>query len=242
MTQEAGKTTTREKASEQQAQEENLTVVELHADDFITEVIEYQKNSALYEKEAKEFVDTLSEEELINLAAGDPGKAQGGNLGAAGISVPGSAGETHRCAIDKGLASIVLADGPAGLRLMKYYHVNEGSIVTMPFEFSLEGGLFYDDSRELPGERYYQYCTAIPVGTLLAQTWDEKLIREVGAMIGTEMEYFGVTLWLAPGMNIHRNPLCGRNFEYYSEDPYVSGTIAAAMTEGSSVTIGTWIS
>ena len=56
-----------------------------------------------------DFVDTLSEEELIDLAAGDPGKAQGGNLGAAGISVPGSAGETHRCAIDKGLASIVLA-------------------------------------------------------------------------------------------------------------------------------------
>ena len=231
-TQEAGITSTREKEAEQLALAKNMMVAELHADDFITEVIEYQKNSALYEKEAMDFVDTLSEEEMIDLAAGDPGKAQGGNLGAAGISVPGSAGETHRCAIDKGLASIVLADGPAGLRLMKYYHVNNGSIVSMPFEFSLEGGLFYDDSKELPGERYYQYCTAIPVGTLLAQTWNQKLIREVGAMIGTEMEYFGVTLWLAPGMNIHRNPLCGRNFEYYSEDPYVSGTIAAAMTEG----------
>ena len=231
-TQTSGKTASRAKEAEKLAAEQKLNVAQLHAADFTTEVIEYKKNSELCEKDALDFVNTLTEEELINLAAGDPGKAQGGNLGAAGISVPGSAGETHRCAIDKGLASIVLADGPAGLRLMKYYHVNDGSIVTMPFEFSLEGGLFYDDSRELPGERYYQYCTAIPVGTLLAQTWNRALIREVGAMIGTEMEYFGVTLWLAPGMNIHRNPLCGRNFEYYSEDPYVAGTIAAAMTEG----------
>ena len=230
--QEPSRTAKRAEAAEKLAGEQAMTVLELHAADITTETVEYKKNADLYEREAMDFVNTLTEEELIDLAAGDPGKAQGGNLGAAGISVPGSAGETHRCAVDKGLASIVLADGPAGLRLMKYYHVNEGSIVSMPFEFSLEGGLFYDDSRELPGERYYQYCTAIPVGTLLAQTWNQELIREVGAMIGTEMEHFGVTLWLAPGMNIHRNPLCGRNFEYYSEDPYVSGTIAAAMTEG----------
>ena len=230
--QEPSRTAKRAETAEKLAGEQAMTVLELHAADITTEIVEYKKNADLYEREAMDFVNTLTEEELIDLAAGDPGKAQGGNLGAAGISVPGSAGETHRCAVDKGLASIVLADGPAGLRLMKYYHVNEGSIVSMPFEFSLEGGLFYDDSRELPGERYYQYCTAIPVGTLLAQTWNQELIREVGAMIGTEMEHFGVTLWLAPGMNIHRNPLCGRNFEYYSEDPYVSGTIAAAMTEG----------
>ena len=230
--QQSGQTEKREDALKVQAVEKGLPVLEIGAAGFETKEILYKKNSELVEKEAAEFVETLSIEELIDLAAGDPGKAQGGNLGAAGISVPGSAGETHRCAIEKGLASIVLADGPAGLRLMKYYHVNDGRIVSMPFEFSLEGGLFYDGSTDLPGERYYQYCTAIPVGTMLAQTWNTGLIQKVGAMIGKEMEYFGVTLWLAPGMNIHRNPLCGRNFEYYSEDPYVAGTIAAAMTKG----------
>ena len=232
LSQQAGQTEKRENALEAQARANSLPVLEMDAAGFETKEILYKKNSELVEKEAAEFVETLSIEELIDLAAGDPGKAQGGNLGAAGISVPGSAGETHRCAIEKGLASIVLADGPAGLRLMKYYHVNDGRIVSMPFEFSLEGGLFYDGSTDLPGERYYQYCTAIPVGTMLAQTWNTGLIQKVGAMIGKEMEYFGVTLWLAPGMNIHRNPLCGRNFEYYSEDPYVAGTIAAAMTKG----------
>ena len=230
--QETGKTSQREAAQKSMAAEKQLPVLEMKAADFETKEVVYKKNSELADPEAMEFVNTLSVEELIDLAAGDPGKAQGGNLGAAGISVPGSAGETHRCAIEKGLASIVLADGPAGLRLMKYYHVNEGKIVSMPFEFSLEGGIFYDGATDLPGERYYQYCTAIPVGTMLAQTWNTGLIEKVGAMISKEMERFNVTLWLAPGMNIHRNPLCGRNFEYYSEDPYIAGTIAAAMTNG----------
>ncbi len=225
-------TAQRESQLKEQAGEKGLAILKLQSSAFETKEIIYKENQELVDQKAAEFVDSLSLDELISLAAGDPGKAQGGNLGAAGVSVPGSAGETHRCAIHKGLASIVLADGPAGLRLMKYYNVNEGQIIQMPFEFSLEGGLFYTGPTDLPGERYYQYCTAIPVGTMLAQTWNKDLIKKTGAMIGEEMEYFGVTLWLAPGMNIHRNPLCGRNFEYYSEDPYLSGSIAAAMTEG----------
>lgn len=212
--------------------EDGLPMLKIQGKDLVTEKVVYTSNRELCTQEAKEFVENLTQEQWIQLAAGDPGKAQGGDLGAAGISVPGSAGETHHCAMEQNLPGIVLADGPAGLRLMQYYHVDNGKIVTMPFQFSIEGGIFCPDAEELPGERYYQYCTAIPVGTLLAQTWNPKLLEEIGVMMGGEMEEFGVTLWLAPGMNIHRNPLCGRNFEYYSEDPVLSGIMAAAITKG----------
>lgn len=181
--------------------------------------------------EAAEIVKKLDVEQLIKLATGEPGKGMSSALGNAGASVSGSAGETSSAALEQGVANIVLADGPAGLRLNQIYSVEDGEIVASPVEASVEHGFFYDNP-VYKGTVYYQYCTAIPVGTLLAQTWNEKLMEDVGAVIAEEMERFGVTLWLAPGMNIHRNPLCGWNFEYYSEDPLVSGKIAAAMTRG----------
>ena len=210
----------------------SLPVLEPDPAALQTEEIVYRKNAELVCNEAAVLTDSLSRQQLIVLASGDPAKAQGGDLGSAGVSVPGSAGETSRCALGLGLASIVLADGPAGLRLTKEYNVYEGRIVSRPFECNLEGGLFDRRTNPDPGVTRYQYCTAIPTGTALAQTWDEKLLFEVGAMIADEMEEFGITLWLAPGMNVHRNPLCGRNFEYYSEDPLLSGKMAAAITQG----------
>ena len=211
---------------------DGFQIITVSAADIPVKTIEYKTNAELADAEGMKIVDTLSEDQIKQLATGDPGKGQDAALGAAGNSVPGSAAQTSRCAEDQGIASIVLADGPAGLRLMKYYFVKDGSIVNMPFQFSLEGGIFCKDADKTEGERYYQYCTAVPVGTMLAQTWDTELVSEIGTMVAGEMQEFGVTLWLAPGMNIQRNPLCGRNFEYYSEDPLVSGKIAAAMTNG----------
>ena len=181
--------------------------------------------------EAATLVETLTQEELIALAIGDPSRGQGSELGSAGISVPGAAGETSGIAIRKGVAPIVLADGPAGLRLTKEYSVIDGKPVKQPFLSSV-ANRFFAEGKELEGEIRYQYCSAWPVGTLLAQTWNLPLVEKVGDAVGKEMEDYNVTLWLAPGMNIHRDPLCGRNFEYFAEDPLVSGYTAAAITLG----------
>ena len=192
--------------------------------------------------EAEEYCKHLTKDELILLAMGDPLRQHDGQLGAAGSSVPGSAGETNYVAIDKGIAGIPLADGPAGLRLAKKYYVDNGEVQYLPFLAALENGYFYDEP-QMKGKAYYQFCTAIPVGVCVAQTWNEEIVARLGKAVGEEMEYFGITLWLAPGMNIHRNPLCGRNFEYYAEDPVLSGKMAAAMTKGvqSNAGVGTTI-
>lgn len=134
-------------------------------------------------------------------------------VGGSSATVAGAAGETVNTLFDKyGIPTMVLADGPGGVR------------VTQEFEATnVETG---------EKETRHQYCTAWPVGWLLAQSFDPEVLKMVGHGMAEECREIGVTILLGPGMNIHRDPLCGRNFEYYAEDPLVAGVMAAAMTRG----------
>ncbi len=153
--------------------------------------------------------------------------------------VPGNAANTTSNLMKRYLIPTVsLADGPAGLRILEEsVQYPTGTVKPLKNAISIFDYLPERLSKVLLGnpklgKTLYQYATAFPVGTAVAQTWNTDLAEAFGAAVSAEMSEFGVTFWLAPGMNIHRNPLCGRNFEYYSEDPMLTGAIAAAVCRG----------
>ena len=156
----------------------------------------------LNENNIKEIVKAMTLEEKAKMVIGCSSSAFTG-YGNSTLYVPGSAASTAM--IERlGILPSVLADGPAGLRI----------------------------SPRRDGTDQTYFCTAFPIGTALACSWNTELVENVGKSIGNEVLEYGVDVLLAPGQNLHRDPLCGRNFEYYSEDPYISGKIAAAYVRG----------
>ncbi|MBR3485607.1 MAG: glycoside hydrolase family 3 protein, partial [Bacteroidales bacterium] len=146
---------------------------------------------------------TLEEKATLLVGGGWGSMAIGSMTASSERLVPGAAGTTRPIA-RLGIPMTVVADGPAGLRINP---TRQGTDMTF-------------------------YCTGFPVGTVMASTWNLPLVEKLTTAMGNEVKEYGVDVLLAPGQNLHRNPLCGRNFEYFSEDPLLSGKTSAAYVRG----------
>ncbi len=162
----------------------------------------YEDNRISINERVEDLLSQMTIDERIHLLKGS-GIASAAGMVEPGTGIPGAVG-TIVPTPRLGIPTVYLSDGPAGLRIQP--------------------------TRE--GEDRTYYCTAFPIATLLSSTWNEDLVEEVGIAMGKEALEYGLDVILGPGANIHRHPLCGRNFEYYSEDPVLTGNIGAAMVNG----------
>ena len=200
---------------------------------FHTVEYTYEEPPAHYDPKVEKFMSTLCVKDMVDIVVGI-----GMFGGETRFNLPGSVGNTTSKFWDRGLANVALCDGPAGLRITKRSGVDKkGNVKPIDMAMSIFEAFpnFVKKFMTADPEKstvLYQYTTAFPVANALAQTWNRDLMYQVGSAIYTEMKEYGCTYWLAPAINIHRNPLCGRNFEYFSEDPFLSGSMAAAITRG----------
>ena len=210
-------------------------------DEFVVEN-NFDIKEVIYKKDTytDPLIEKLSVSDLALITLGHHETGFASIVGASCKSVVGGAGETV-LSIKEINKSLTMADGPAGLRLKHTYGIDKKGVYDISMDPFMEKMVLFLPKLSRPfimppknrhGEIHHQYTTAIPIGTALAQSFNDEFVKACGRLVAEEMKLFKVDLWLAPALNIHRNILCGRNFEYYSEDPYLSGKIAAAMTSG----------
>ena len=197
---------------------------------FKTKTIDYTSDLRLGGEEVEKIIARLKDKDLAHLVVGTS------YLGVSHHTVFGAGGYTTSKFYSKGIDNMPMSDGPQGLNVTPVAKKQKQNFVNTPaLPEALTGGLLGKILKEPKvGTKgcYYQYMTAWPCETEVAQTWNEELMENIGRATGEEMEEIGLVFWLAPAMNIHRNPLCGRNYEYYSEDPLLSGKTAASVTKG----------
>lgn len=221
------------KSTRSESKVDGLEEIVIKSSAFKTKIYEYAVPKICNDWDVRSFVDHLTKEEMVEIVVGI-----GMFAGDTKFTMPGSVGNTTSKFWDRGLANVTLCDGPAGIRIQKRSAIMEdGSVKAVDPAFSfftmlprfIKKRILADPEKETV---IYQFTTAFPVACALAQSWNTELLYRVGIAIHDEMKEYGCTFWLAPALNIHRNPLCGRNFEYYSEDPLLSGKMAAAITKG----------
>jgi len=197
-----------------------------------TKTIKYTKKL-----EINKDVKALTTEEKVSFVVGAHSPVPYGTYI---TSVAGVAGEFYKF---NDLKPVVLSDGPAGINIAKDYYIDDSGAHSTKGAISDSAlDIIPEDMRDVlsffisnvpeGAKIYHQHTTAIPIGTALAQTWNIEFAEQCGDIVGTEMNLFKINLWLAPALNIHRSILNGRNFEYYSEDPFISGMMAASVTNG----------
>ena len=193
----------------------------------------YEKPPVCPDADVQQMLSKLSVKDMVDVIVGI-----GMFGGDTRFTLPGSVGNTTSKFWDRGLANVTLCDGPAGLRIQNRSTVDpKGKVKPVEMAMSVFEA-FPDFVKNLmtgnPEKEpvIYQYATAFPVAAALAQTWNRDLLYRVGHAVYREMKEYGCTYWLAPAVNIHRNPLCGRNFEYFSEDPRLAGLMATAIVRG----------
>ncbi len=225
----------------------DVPVVKMRAANFTTVYHDYSIPKPYHDPKVDAIVDQMSLKEKAEVCVGASMMS-----GERTIKIEGAVGHsTSKFWKKYGLPSVEFSDGPAGLRITRYVGVYEngkvkamegmmgGIDLALNMVPALKKVLYANPNKS---KTAYQYPTAFPTEIAEAQTWNLDLLYEIGEAVAVEMQEFGVTYWLAPALNIHRNPLCGRNFEYYSEDPILSGKLAAAIISGVQSIPGLYVS